>query len=182
MQVVNECDDHCQTRDEDDDEDGNNNGAFDVLFVANPLQLWYQKDDNGCFGGYAQYKSRIRTALQPYSSISLVGDSMGSSAALLFSHLATNAVMAFSPQVDLKRDASHVGQSDMTPGIRGKFCDMLYRVVGLVLNVGMDVIVCQGSEESNVRHTDLLEDQFLSRCTEERAACNGGGIIGMFHL
>jgi hypothetical protein len=40
--------------------------------------------------------------LQLYFCVSLVGDSMGGSVALLFSHLATNAGMAFSLQVDLK--------------------------------------------------------------------------------
>jgi hypothetical protein len=63
VQAVNECDDHCHARDEDDYNDGDDDGAFGVLFVANPLQSWYQKDGNGCFGGYAHYKSRIRAEL-----------------------------------------------------------------------------------------------------------------------
>jgi hypothetical protein len=107
---------------------------------------------------------------------------MGGSAALLFSHLATDVVVAFSLQVDIERDASHVGQSDMNPGIRRKFHDMLYPGVGSVLKAGVDVIVHRGSEESDVRHTDLLEDRFLSRRTKERVARDGGGIIGMSHL
>jgi hypothetical protein len=50
VQAVKECDDHCHTRDEDNDNDGDSNGAFDVLFVTNPLQLWYQEDGNSHFG------------------------------------------------------------------------------------------------------------------------------------
>ncbi len=100
--MVNECNDHCHARDEDDNYNRDNNGAFNVLFVANPSQLWYQKDNNSCFGKYTQYESRIHSALQLYFCVSLVGDSMGGSMALLFSHLATNAGMAFSLQVDLK--------------------------------------------------------------------------------
>ncbi len=61
---------------------------------------------------------------------------------LLFSHLATDVVVAFSKKVDLERAASHVGQSNMTPGIRWKFHDMLYRGVGFALNVSMDIIMC----------------------------------------
>jgi hypothetical protein len=145
VRAVDECNDHCRALDKDGNDNSNDNGAFNMLFVANPLQSWYQKDDNSRFGGYVQYKSRICAALQLYSQISLVGDSMGSRAALLFFHLATNAVLAFSPQVDLERDALHVSQSDMTPGIWRKFCNMLYRGVRLTLNVGMAVIVHQGS-------------------------------------
>ena len=106
------------------DDDG---GVFDVLFVADPSQSWCQKDDAGHFGGFNQYESRIRAASRPYSRISLVGDSMGGSAALLFSHLATDAIVAFSPQVDLEgADASsHVVRSDMTPDVRRKFRDTI---------------------------------------------------------
>jgi hypothetical protein len=107
---------------------------------------------------------------------------MGSSMALLFSHLATNAVVAFSPQVDLEWDGSHVGLSDMSPRIRRKFCNMQYHSVGLALNAGVHVIIHWGLEESDVRHTDLLEDCFLSRHVKERAVHDWGGIIGMSHL
>ena len=77
--------------------------SFDVLFVADPAQSWYQKDDRGGFGGFVQYEHRIKTASKAYKHISLIGDSMGGSGALLFSHLATESVVAFSPQVDLTR-------------------------------------------------------------------------------
>jgi hypothetical protein len=54
VQAVDECNAHCHTRDEDNNNDGNDDSAFDLLFVPNPLQSWYQKDNNGCFGRYAQ--------------------------------------------------------------------------------------------------------------------------------
>ena len=149
-----------------------------MLFVADPAQSWYQKDDTGHFGGYAQYESRIRAASRPYSRISLVGDSMGGSAALLFSHLATDAVVAFSPQVDLECDVSHVGRSDMTPGVRSKFRDTLYSSVGSALDAGVNVIVHRGTEESDVRHTDLLEDRFTSLRVKEGAVRDEGGEDG----
>jgi len=77
--------------------------SFDVLYVADPAQSWYQKDDRGGFNGFAQYESRIKAASKPYKHVSLIGDSMGGSGALLFSHLATESVVAFAPQVDLAR-------------------------------------------------------------------------------
>ena len=81
----------------------NQDEPFDVLFVADPAQSWYQKDDTGCFGGFVQYERRIKAASKPYKCVSLIGDSMGGSGALLFSHLATESVVAFSPQIDLTR-------------------------------------------------------------------------------
>ena len=76
---------------------------FDLLFVADPAQSWYQKDDRGGISGFGQYEMRIKAASKNYRRISFIGDSMGGSAALLFSHLATESVVAFSPQVDLTR-------------------------------------------------------------------------------
>jgi hypothetical protein len=70
----------------------------------------------------------------------------------------------------------------MNPGIWRKFQDMLYHSARFALDAGVDVIDHWGLEESDVQYTDLLEDRFLSRQAKKRAACNWGGIIGMFHL
>ena len=172
---VNDRDANCHHRHDGSDGDDVDDGAFDVLFVADPSQSWYQKDDAGAFDGYAQYESRIRAASRPYSRISLVGDSMGGSAALLFSHLATDAIVAFSLKVDLECDASHVGRSDMTVGLRKEFPDLLYRNVGSALDAGVSVIVHRGSEETDVRHTDLLENRFTSRSSKVGVARIAGG-------
>ncbi len=39
VQAVDKCNDHCHACDKDNNDDSNNNGAFDVLFAANPTQL-----------------------------------------------------------------------------------------------------------------------------------------------
>jgi len=135
----------------------NNRGdaTVDVLFVADPAQSWYQKDDRGYFDGFSQYERRIKAASRPYKHISLIGDSMGGSAALLFSHLATDSVVAFSPQVDLIGD-DHVSRDDMTPMIKDMFRRRLFESVGTAIKGGVQMFVHRGVEESDTRHTDKL--------------------------
>ncbi|KIY96630.1 Leucine-rich repeat-containing protein 40 [Monoraphidium neglectum] len=73
--------------------------AFDVLFVVDPFRDWYRGGDPAAF--QSTYHSRLEAAVAGYSRVVMVGDSMGATAALLFCRAAT-AVLAFSPQVDLR--------------------------------------------------------------------------------
>ncbi|KAL7551757.1 hypothetical protein ACHAWF_014946 [Thalassiosira exigua] len=134
--------------------------SFDVLFVADPSQSWYQKGSRGGrdFVGFREYEKRIRAASRPYGRVSLVGDSMGGSGALLFSHLATEAVVAFSPQVNLAGDA-HVSRYDMTARIREKYVRRLLSSVDEV-GFGVRVIVHRGVENADIGHTDFLVNRF----------------------
>ena len=132
-----------------------NSDTFDVLFVADPSQSWYQKDSHGQFAGFQEYEKRIRLSSLPYSKISLVGDSMGGSAALLFSHLATNSVVAFSPQVDLNEDV-HVSRNDMTQSIRDEFENRLYQSIKCSIHDGVMICIHRGIEEGDIRHSDAL--------------------------
>ena len=135
---------------------GNENMVFDVLFVADPSQSWYKKDSRGTFNGFQEYEQRIRAASKPYDKISLIGDSMGGSAALLFSHLATESVLAFSPQVNLEGDI-HVSRHDMTSIIRDEFSSRLLKSVEEASTTGnVNVFVHRGVEEADVGHTDRL--------------------------
>ena len=73
--------------------------AFDVLFVVDPHRSWY------C-GGEPQalqhmYRSRLQQYTQQYNEVIMIGDSMGATASLLFSDLATY-VLAFCPQVGFR--------------------------------------------------------------------------------
>jgi len=108
--------------------DGLYDDTCDVLFVADPSQSWYQKDSRGAFNGFEEYEQRIRVATRPYERVSCIGDSMGGSAALLFSHLATESVVAFSPQVDLEGDV-HVSRYDMTGSVRNRYYKRLLQSV-----------------------------------------------------
>lgn len=69
---------------------------FDVLYVVDPCRAWY----GGGGDGWAQYERRLRRCVEGYARVVMLGDSMGATAALLASPLATH-VLAFCPQVPL---------------------------------------------------------------------------------
>eukprot|EP00585_Thalassiosira_rotula_P005468 CAMPEP_0196141910 /NCGR_PEP_ID=MMETSP0910-20130528/10701_1 /TAXON_ID=49265 /ORGANISM="Thalassiosira rotula, Strain GSO102" /LENGTH=520 /DNA_ID=CAMNT_0041403139 /DNA_START=174 /DNA_END=1736 /DNA_ORIENTATION=+ len=141
------------------------NVTFDVLFVADPSQSWYQKDSQGNFDGFREYEQRIHAATRPYDKVSLVGDSMGGSGALLFSHLATESVVAFSPQINLVGDA-HVSRCDMSPGIRDRYCTRLVRSVEEAAARRTKIFVHRGVEEADVGHTDRLTSCLFANVSE----------------
>jgi hypothetical protein len=141
--------------------------SFDVLFVADPAQSWYQKDDCGSFGGFSQYESRLKAASKPYKHVSLIGDSMGGSGALLFSHLATESVVAFSPQVDLLNDHFHVSRDDMTIRVKEMFQTRLFENSEIAINNGVSLFVHRGVERSDTQHTDQLLNRLAAKCPLE---------------
>lgn len=69
--------------------------GFDVLYVVDPARSWY---DGGDDAGRERYASRLEQYTRRYEHVVMLGDSMGATAALLFSRLATS-VLAFCPQV-----------------------------------------------------------------------------------
>ncbi|KAL7543403.1 hypothetical protein ACHAXR_012820 [Thalassiosira sp. AJA248-18] len=142
-----------------DGEDG-----FDVFFVADPSQSWFVKDSRGYFDGFREYEQRIRVASRPYDRVSFVGDSMGGSASLLFSHLATDSVVAFSPQIDLDGDV-HVSRHDMTPTFRDRFAIRLLQSVeeAIHINNRVKIFVHRGVEKADVRHTDSIISQLSGK-------------------
>lgn len=142
-----------------------NGGCFDVLFVADPAQSWYQKDDRGGLNGFAQYSHRIKVASKSYKHISLIGDSMGGSGAMLFAHLATNTVVAFSPQVDLIED-DHVSRDDMTPLVRQMFQSRLFESAEEAIGKGVKLFIHRGLESSDAHQTDLLMGRLSPLGTE----------------
>lgn len=147
------------------------NVTFDVLFVADPSQSWYQKDSHGNFDGFREYERRIHMATRPYDKVSFVGDSMGGSGALLFSHLATESVVAFSPQINLDGDA-HVSRCDMSPGIRDRYCTRLVRSVEEAAARRTKIFVHRGLEEADVGHTNRLTSYLFANVSggSERSA------------
>lgn len=85
--------------------------AFDVLYVVDPCRAWYYGGDSALM--QQQYMSRLEMYTKHYDMVVMIGDSMGATAALLFSPLAT-AVMAFCPQVRSMATACYT----TCPGIR----------------------------------------------------------------
>jgi len=142
--------------------------SFDVLFVADPAQSWYQKDDSGNFGGFSQYESRIKVASKAYKRVSLIGDSMGGSGALLFSHLASESVVvAFSPQVDLLKDHFHISRDDMTIRVKEQFQARLFENTEAAIYNGVSLFVHRGIESSDTHHTDQLMNRLTAKCPLE---------------
>ena len=156
--------------------DGKDDDIFDVLFVADPSQSWYQKDSSGKFDGFTEYEQRIRVASRPYEKVSCIGDSMGGSGALLFAHLSTESAVAFSPQIDLDADV-HVSRYDMIPSIRDRYSTRLLHSVEEAVVRGVNIFVHRGVEETDTRHTDLLVNHFSGKETSslqiiEHADCH----------
>ncbi|KAL3161282.1 hypothetical protein ABBQ38_009638 [Trebouxia sp. C0009 RCD-2024] len=84
---------------------------FDTLYVVDPTRSWYYGGDDR----FDDYFDRLSRVTSRYKRVVMLGDSMGASAALLFSPLAT-AVQAFSPQVDLTASSIRpaIGTAEMT--------------------------------------------------------------------
>lgn len=67
-----------------------------MLYVVDPYRSWYDGGETELM--QRRYTSRLQQYTQQYKHVVMIGDSMGASAALLFSPLATK-VMSFCPQV-----------------------------------------------------------------------------------
>lgn len=78
--------------------------CFDVLYVVDPYRSWYNGGDADLM--HQRYASRLQQYTQQYKRVVMMGDSMGATAALLFSPLATK-VMSFCPQVCLGCHCEH---------------------------------------------------------------------------
>jgi len=74
----------------------------DKLFVTDPLQSWYLDDPDRHWNGYEYHEKKLRELTSKYENVMFVGNCMGATGALLFSHLATHVVV-FNPHVDLTK-------------------------------------------------------------------------------
>ena len=81
---------------------------FDVLYVVDPAREWYGGGDEAA---YQYYYERLESVSKKYLHVIMIGDSMGATAALLFSQLATD-VVAFCPQIDLKASSIRCAHDD----------------------------------------------------------------------
>ncbi|GBF94601.1 hypothetical protein Rsub_06716 [Raphidocelis subcapitata] len=122
--------------------------AFDVLFVVDPFRDWYRGGDAAALE--STYHSRLSEAAAGYGRVLMVGDSMGATAALLFSRLAT-AVLAFCPQVDLR-------SASIRPARPGAWLDALQANVHAALQQSpARVRVLTGTWQHDLAQASLLE-------------------------
>ena len=61
--------------------------AVDKLFVMDPACSWFMNDPSCRWQGYSYYERKIEEITGPYKHVIMLGDSMGGSGSLLFSHL-----------------------------------------------------------------------------------------------
>lgn len=97
--------------------------AWDVLYVVDPHRSWYGGGDDSIINNddastsqnnnnmYKSYYERLAKVTSEYDKVIMIGDSMGATASLLFSPLATR-VIAFCPQVDLSAASIRPACSD----------------------------------------------------------------------
>lgn len=81
--------------------------CFDTLFVVDASRDWYGIGDPAT---YQYFTERIAAYSKDYTKVVMIGDSMGASAALAYSPLAT-CVLAFCPQSDLSISSIRPGRS-----------------------------------------------------------------------
>jgi len=72
----------------------------DKLFLVDPLQSWFLNDPNGEWKGFEYLSEKLSELFQEYQKVLLIGNCMGASGAMLFSHLA-DRVLVFNPHVAL---------------------------------------------------------------------------------
>lgn len=118
---------------------------FDVLYVVDTRRSWYDGGDEG----FDYWYQRLAGAVKSYKRVVMLGDSMGATAALMFSPLAT-AVLAFCPQVDLERSAIRPGSSSAW------FAALRQRLMANVKASDADIQVFTGTWEHDLGQARLL--------------------------
>lgn len=82
---------------------------------------------------------------------------------MLFSHLATESIVSFSPQIDLDGDV-HVSRDDMSPNVCERYCKRLLQSISEAsVDRGVRIFIHRGVETADVRHTTKL-----MRCLAKR--------------
>lgn len=104
------------------------------------------------------FQQELKEALRKYRRIVMLGDSMGASAALMFSPLATS-VIAFCPQVDL-------ALSSIRPGRGSTWLDIFKKdLLNAVISSSAHITVHCGSWENDLYQARLLPDNKVDLVT-----------------
>jgi len=141
------------------------------LFVMDPSCSWYWNCPNGSWEGFAYYEAQIATMAKGFRRVVMLGDSMGGSGALLYSHLAT-LVISFVPQVDLEADI-HVRREDFTPPRKRAFTERVLASIRKARTKANPawIEVHRGRASIDSRHTELLKADVEESYEKHAAAC-----------
>ncbi len=122
---------------------------YDVLYVLDPAKSWYFQDPGCTWTGFEYFESEISNVIAAggYKHVLMMGDSMGGSGALLFSHLATR-VLAFVPQCELQQYPMCT-RRDFTANARQAFSTRLLNSV-LTSSAHISVHVGESSDNSSI--------------------------------
>lgn len=71
----------------------------DQLYVMDPNMSWYMSDPFHNWNGFQYHQNKLEEITREYEKVMFIGNCLGASGALLFSHLA-DRVLAFSPHID----------------------------------------------------------------------------------
>jgi Phytanoyl-CoA dioxygenase (PhyH) len=125
---------------------------WDVLHVLDPSFSWYTQDPTCSWQGYDYYYKQLETLLADYKGVFYLGDSMGAAAALRFSLMA-DAVLAFTPQVDITSYEA-ITRADLSLTVRQRFQQELLSAVS---NTKAKITIHYGKDcAEDVRQVGLL--------------------------
>ncbi|GIL92310.1 hypothetical protein Vretimale_19518 [Volvox reticuliferus] len=145
---------------------------FDVLYVADPSRDWYGGGDDSV---YVYYRDRLSAYTRNYGRVLLLGDSMGATAALMFSDLASGA-LAFCPQVDLTA-------ASIRPGRPGSWLARLrQRLVAAVTASTGDLRVLVGTWQHDLAQANLLPTRGASGSQRVPGASNERNVDERGHM
>jgi len=153
------------------------NAGFDVLYVADTSRSWYGGGvDAAGFRGDAEreWRDALSSVAGEYARVIHLGDSMGASAALLFSDVA-DAAIAFCPQVDLVSASIRPGRS--AAWMRRHKASLTRAVSRATRERGASVRIHSGTWEH-----DLAQARMVPDAIGEEDAGGGGSVEVVKHL
>jgi hypothetical protein len=131
-------------------------GDVDQLHILDPHRSWYMQGPEGEWNGYEHYCSILKTEIEkrkantPYKKICFLGNSMGGSAACLYSGFA-DAVLAFCPQTDIVR-------KEIPEEVSTTYKQLLKTNLEQSVAAGTDITVHRGVSESDIAQCNRLPD------------------------
>ncbi len=129
-------------------------GHVDQLHILDPHRSWYMQDPEGNWNGYAYYgkvldeQISIRKSEKNYRRVCFLGNSMGASAACLFSPMA-DAVLAFCPQTELVRE-------DIPAKVVETYRRLLLENMQKAVSAGVRISIHRGNKATDVDQCSRL--------------------------
>jgi len=129
-------------------------GQVDQLHILDPHRSWYMQGPGGEWDGYAYYSGILEAQLckrkseKHYRKICFLGNSMGGSAACLFSPMA-DAVLAFCPQTEAVMKDIPVEEAD-------RYKRLLRENIEKALSAGVQITVHRGVKPTDIDQCSRL--------------------------